>query len=222
MRRYGAIVRDPDVVRLGLRTGRAALDDLGLLLIQDGALPAVTTIVAGAPVRGSWWSHEQAHSIFDVLQELYDDAAVVKLIARKQTLVHRRLWPALVAVASGRSAWQVDGLSDDARAALAEIDASDAPIRADRLAATMSRKASDVVRELEVRLLVATTEVHTETGRHVKAAQTWTTWATASSVALATLPSAADGRRALEECVRRMDAARVARLLPWPVDSDDR
>jgi hypothetical protein len=83
-------VRDPAVVRRGVETGRATLAELGVLLVQDAALPSVTTIVAGAPVRGSWWAHEQAHSIFDVLQELEAETTTAKLLARKQTHVHRR------------------------------------------------------------------------------------------------------------------------------------
>ena len=63
-------MRDAAVVRRGVASCRAALEDAGILLVQDATLPSVTTLVAGGPVRGSWWAHEQSHSIFAVLEEL--------------------------------------------------------------------------------------------------------------------------------------------------------
>ena len=83
-------------------------------------------------MRGSWWSHEQAHSIFDVLRSSKPDATVAKLVAKKQTLVHRR---PLAGARGGRrangAAWQLDGLAADARAVVEQVDAADGarPVR---------------------------------------------------------------------------------------------
>jgi hypothetical protein len=58
----------------------------------------VAELVVGEPIRGSWWAHPRSHEIFAVLSELTDSHDVVRLrlIRGKITLVHRRLWPALV------------------------------------------------------------------------------------------------------------------------------
>ena len=77
----------------------AALADWGMLLESArGPIPNVAELVAGEPISGSWWAHPAGHAIFAVINELADSADVVRLrlINGKITLVHRRLWPALV------------------------------------------------------------------------------------------------------------------------------
>src|SRR5258707_15776391 len=66
-----------------------------------GPVPSLAEVVAGEPVRGSWWSHPKSHEIFAVTRAVRnsDDVLVCRLINRKITFVHRRLWPALVRAA---------------------------------------------------------------------------------------------------------------------------
>jgi hypothetical protein len=74
----------------------------GVVLVSaKGAVPRMTEAVAGEPVKGSWWSHPKGREIFRVLQVLEDspDLLVCRLVGGKVTLVHRRLWPALIAAA---------------------------------------------------------------------------------------------------------------------------
>jgi hypothetical protein len=80
----------------------AALMYHGVLLESArGPIPSVTEMVAGEPVRGSWWSHPQSHAMFDAINRLAESPDVVRtrLVDGKVTLVHRRVWPALVRVA---------------------------------------------------------------------------------------------------------------------------
>lgn len=80
----------------------AALIAHGMLLASArGPLPNVAELVAGEPIRGSWWGHPESHAIFDALNVLADSPDVVRtrLVGGKVTLIHRRLWPALVRVA---------------------------------------------------------------------------------------------------------------------------
>jgi hypothetical protein len=80
----------------------AMLVEHGMLLESArGPLPSVEEIVAGEPIRGSWWGHRQSHEIFEVINRIADSPDVVRtrLVNGKVTLVHRRLWPALVRVA---------------------------------------------------------------------------------------------------------------------------
>jgi hypothetical protein len=67
-----------------------------------GPVPSLAEAIAGGPIRGSWWAHEKAHDIYDILNAVDDtgDVLVCKLVNGKVTYVHRRLWPALVKLAA--------------------------------------------------------------------------------------------------------------------------
>ena len=75
----------------------------GGVLLQSarGPVPNVAELVAGEPIRGSWWSHPRSHEIFEAINRLRSSPAVVatRLIDGKITLVHRRIWPVLVRLA---------------------------------------------------------------------------------------------------------------------------
>ena len=66
-----------------------------------GPVPNLAEQIAGEPIRGSWWGHSSGREIFAVLNRLRasGDVVATRLIEGKVTLVHRRIWPALVRVA---------------------------------------------------------------------------------------------------------------------------
>lgn len=66
-----------------------------------GPLPNLAEWIAGEPIRGSWWSHPANHEIYAALQQVRNSPSVVttRLVNGKVTLIHRRLWPALVRAA---------------------------------------------------------------------------------------------------------------------------
>jgi hypothetical protein len=72
------------------------------LLGAKGPLPSLAEAIVGEPIRGSWWGHPESHAIFAVIEDVTEspDVLVCKLVEGKVTLVHRRLWPALVALAA--------------------------------------------------------------------------------------------------------------------------
>lgn len=75
----------------------------GIVLVSArGKVPTLTEAIVGAPIKGSWWSHQDGKHIFAVLGELQEhgDILVCRLLAGKLTLVHRRLWPAVAALAA--------------------------------------------------------------------------------------------------------------------------
>jgi hypothetical protein len=79
-----------------------ALIEHGMLLQSArGPLPNVAELVAGEPIRGSWWGHPAGGAIFAALNALGGSPDVVRtrLVKGKVTLIHRRLWPALVRLA---------------------------------------------------------------------------------------------------------------------------
>lgn len=74
----------------------------GVVLVSaKGSAPRLTDAIAGEPVKGSWWAHPQGRLIFSILGAVTasDDILVCRLVKGKVTLVHRRLWPALVCLA---------------------------------------------------------------------------------------------------------------------------
>jgi hypothetical protein len=72
-----------------------------VLASARGPVPSVAEAVAGEPIVGSWWAHPKGRAIFAALSELddSDDVRCFKLVDNKVTLVHRRVWPALVRLA---------------------------------------------------------------------------------------------------------------------------
>jgi hypothetical protein len=180
-----------------------ALARKGLLLKQDKGLPNVVGILTGESLRTSWWSHPKAHLIFAVLSELADhpDVLFTKLLYRKDTLVHRSLWPAVLAMGSARDRWQLEGLSGEARRLLERLEAGGSLVRA----------VGAPVKELETRLLVTTREIHTSSGRHEMALESWHDWS--RRVGCGTIQSVPGARRALEEAALTLGAPLKA--LPW-------
>lgn len=182
----------------------AALGDAGLLLVQDKTLPSVVGILTGESLRTSWWGHPKAHLIFSVLAELADhpDVLFAKLLCRKDTLIHRSLWPALLAVGNAREQWQVQQLSVGARRLLQRLGRGGPPVRG----------VGSAVKELERRLLVSSREIHTKSGRHEMALESWQAWS--GRVDCAAIPSVPLARKTLEDTAGRLGAPLTA--LPWP------
>jgi len=187
----------------GSREVLIALERSGLLLKQDKRLASVVTLLAGEPLSCSWWSHPDSRRMFRVLSALaeHPDVILTKLLLAKDTFVHRRLWPAFLAVVGAREPWQVAGLSAQARALLARVERSATPLRS----------AGTATKELVARLLAHATEVHTDEGRHEIALQSWSSWRAQAGVV--PLDSVDDARWLLEDATRQLGAPSEA--LPW-------
>ncbi len=74
----------------------------GVVLVSaKGPVPRLTEVIAGEPIKGSWWGHPKGQQIFGILEAVTEseDVLVCRLVKGKITLVHRRLWPALVRLA---------------------------------------------------------------------------------------------------------------------------
>jgi hypothetical protein len=73
-----------------------------VLEAAQGPVPSIAEAIAGAPLRGGWWSHPKSQEIFAVTRAIRDrdDVLVCRLIKGQVTFVHQRLWPALVRAAS--------------------------------------------------------------------------------------------------------------------------
>lgn len=191
------------------------LDEHGLILCHDAKLPSATACIAGAPVPGSWWGHAQGKLIYETLEGIGEAVAWAKLVRGKDTLVHRRLWPALVAAAGSRQAWQTRGLAPDAKRLLARIRRG-RPIRTDEAPSGEGRKLGVVATELERRLLACSRSEHTASGHHARFLDTWAAWGRAHGVGARGLPDATEAIAALSAPVLTWTGGRTpAGLLPW-------
>jgi hypothetical protein len=175
------------VVEKSLKLILARIEAYGFLLESDAQLPSVCSLIAGEPVRGSWWSHPKAQLIFEVNEALDDreDVLLTKLVSRKVTWVHRQLWSDLVVIGGARVQWQMKGLSKSARTLLDLVN-EQGIVRTDEgsLLKRLRSKPGDPTRELEKRLLIVSGQVHTETGAHAKVLESWNHWTERLSLSL--------------------------------------
>jgi hypothetical protein len=63
-----------------------------------GPVPNLAETIAGEAIQGSWWGHPKGEAIFACSRAIRNskDILICRLIDRKVTYVHQRLWPALV------------------------------------------------------------------------------------------------------------------------------
>lgn len=191
------------------------LEAFGLLLESDPKLPSVCRLITGEAMKGSWWSHPMAQTIFQVNERLDDhpDVIITKLVSNKVTFVHRQLWPDLFAIGSARELWQMQKLSTQAKALLKAVDTEGA-ISTDKL--IKLERPGDAARELEFRLLVHSEQFHTESGKHAKRLETWEHWAERAGVNLSI--RAADAKKKLEGIVRKLNEEfHGGGSLPWQI-----
>ncbi|MEB3196835.1 MAG: hypothetical protein VKP62_06485 [Candidatus Sericytochromatia bacterium] len=191
----------------------------GWLLVADPALPSLATLVAGEPIRGSWWGHPAGKAIYalsDALQRR-PDVMVVKLVAGKLTYIHARLWPALLGVAMAGEPWQVQKLSAEAKWLQLRM-ADKGRIRLDQMlhADWAARDLARAAKLLESRLLIYSEDIETERGAQTRALEPWQHWRERTGYDTPPL-APQEGRQALIEAVAPLiPGGKAARLMPWP------
>jgi hypothetical protein len=86
-----------------------------VLQAAHGPLPNLAEAIAGSTIRGSWWGHPKGKEIFRAVRAIgaSPDVLVCKLVEGKITYVHRRLWPALIKLASRFRKQQLDQVWDE-------------------------------------------------------------------------------------------------------------
>ena len=68
---------------------------------RHARIPSLAEAVAGAPIRGSWWSHPKGKAIFAATRAVRDapEVLVCRVVDGKVSFAHERVWPALVKLA---------------------------------------------------------------------------------------------------------------------------
>ena len=88
----------------------------GVVLVSaKGPAPRLVEAIAGEPISGNWWSHPRANAIYNVLAEVTESRQILvcRLVNGKVTLVHRRLWPALVRLAERFAPQQISQVREE-------------------------------------------------------------------------------------------------------------
>lgn len=120
-----------------------------------------------------------AQTIFNVNEQLEDhkEVLITKLISAKITFIHKHLWSEVMSIGTSNSDWQTAGLKDEANSLLESI-AREGQLRTDKLdwPSRFKTKPGDAARQLEERLLIVSSSVHTETGAHAKQIESWKHW----------------------------------------------
>ncbi len=189
----------------------------GILLESDPALPSVVGIVAGKPLRGSWWGHSKGKLIFSMLRRFVNrpEVLVTKLVLGKVTFIHRRFWQPFLSIAASREDWQLEGLSLEARRLLAAVERAGEVMTDEMRWPARGKTIGDAARELERRLLVYAEEIHTSKGLHAKKLRSWDNWASSKKVGIKHI-EAAEAEVALKDVVGRLGRDhRLDCALPW-------
>ena len=194
------------------------LEANGFLLESDPKLPSVCSLITGSPLRGSWWSHPLAQIIFQVNEQLedHDDILIAKLVSRKVTFVHRKLWSELVTIGSARERWQLISLSAATKSLLGQVDAAGSLTTGETIwSQKTDMKLGDAARDLEKRLLVIGTQFHSESGAHEKRLETWDHWMKRKKFKPARI-SVEAAKDHLDEVLTRLNKKfGAAATLPW-------
>src|SRR6185436_15468869 len=196
------------------------LEKFGLLLLSDASLPNVATLVAGQKVSGSWWSHKAAQRIFVVSETLedHDDVLILKLVSNKVTFVHRELWGRVYSIGVAREDWQLNKLSPVAKRLLKALD-DQGSLVTNKLGKEFGPKPAETARELESRLLLHASQIHTVSGAHAKVIETWPTWAERAGFS-GRASNPATARQFLEQRLAEMNEEFGGKgKLLWPADA---
>jgi len=178
-----------------------------LMLESSPDAPSVVELLTGERLKASWWTHPGSETAMAVLFRLRDHAEVVRvpLLSRRATWVHRELWPELLAVATAREAWQLDGLSERALALLALAD-REGVVRTRDLDWQQWPRAGKSARELEDRLLVKGGEEGNPREGPYKVVTAWPVWLAQHGLD-DDLPAAQMARNELHRTVGRLNQA---------------
>lgn len=200
------------------KTVLQTLKRVGFLMETDACLPSVSGLIAGEVVRGSWWSHKAAQTIFSTLGQLEDhrDVIFTKIISGKVTLVHRKLWSEVFAIGTSYAPWQLKDLSKSAGALFEKVN-KQGSLRTDQLEWPKSEKTKpgDLARTLEKRILVYTEQFHTDSGAHAKLLESWKIWAKRIDFKPEPI-SPEEAQRKIEGIVKRLNSQfKASASLPW-------
>ncbi len=103
-------------MRVSAEKALAFVREHGVVLASArGKAPRLVDFIAGQEIEANWWGHPRGREIYAVLGAVTDSSEVLvcRLVGGKVTLIHRRLWPALVRLASHFTAEQLAQVQEE-------------------------------------------------------------------------------------------------------------
>lgn len=161
------------------------LERHGWMLLAGVEAWTLTTHISGDAIHGSWWGHDAGPRIYEISIRLgeHRDVESFRLVDKKVTFVHRRLWPAVVAVGSSRDPWQLDMVRPPDRELLGRVDQEGQFSTHKQVIGGMrGRDLGAAGLRLETALLLHGHQEHTDEGAHGKILESWSHWAERRSV----------------------------------------
>ncbi len=151
------------------------LEKFGILMLTDSSLPSLTSVVAGAPVKGSWWGHPLGNLMYNLSNEFLDSADLlsIKLINKKTTFVQKKYWSAVVAVGSAQEVWQIKKLSPECKKLFQLVKTEGEIITDNKKLKKSATEIGKLASKLEERLLICSGSIHTPSGKHVRVLKSW-------------------------------------------------
>lgn len=191
---------------------RAELERHGMLLLHDRTLPSVTALletrISGSRPFASWRSGPLAEFVRLAIERADLHRAGLKLVSGKDTLVAPRLFGELAAIGWAGAPWQLDGLSEPARALLEAVEESDGAVLISQ------RELRPLARELERRVLVHASDIRTSDGETHTSLWAWSAWASEVGVR-PPFPDPTDATDAFDEIIADWGPAAKKASLPW-------
>src|SRR5207244_9640396 len=114
-RSFGCRQLDPTRMVMKAKQAVAWIKKCGIAVESARAgVPSLAHVVAGEPIRGSWWAHSKGKEIFRLSRVIRrsPDVLVGRLVDGRVTYGHRRLWPALVSLAGRFSKQRLSALNE--------------------------------------------------------------------------------------------------------------
>lgn len=158
-----------------LKRLKKKLEEVGMLMLTDPALPSLTAIVAGRPVKGSWWGHPDGNLMYNLSNELLDSPEIlaIKFINKKITFLPKNQWSEIFAIGNSQANWQMDNLSIAQKNLLKLVKANGSVHADDSRLKKSAAEVGKIASKLEERLLIFSESVHTTSGKHVRVLKSW-------------------------------------------------
>lgn len=185
-----------------------------ILLLQDKEFPSIVTGIIGKQVHGSWWGHPMANPIYNGLMWLEHNRPIliVKLISGKVTYLHESLFSDIYSIVSKPRDWQLKNLKEDELTLLEYIVKREKITSDDPQLIKLFKDYKKAITTLEKRLLLYSSEEHTDSGKHIKEFGIWKN----SKISISSPGDYIESQNNIEAIVANLCKKSGAKIkLPW-------
>lgn len=185
-----------------------------ILLLQDKIFPNIVSKVVGEKISGSWWGHPLANPIYNGLGWLEHNrnVLIIKLLDGKVTYLHENLFSDIYAIVIEPRDWQLKRLKPDELSLLKYVSKKNLVQSDDPKLKDLVDDAKKSFATLEKKLLVHSSEEHTDSGKHIKEFRPWKK----SKIFTKALGDYETAQQKIESLVEKMNHNSGANAkLPW-------